>query len=305
MSIVKSFEAYLRYEKGMANNSVEGYLHDIKLFTQFLEQQSNPIDLPKATSRHIRLFLAQLTELGMSANSQARILSGIRSFFNFLVLEKLIINDPSLLIEAPSLGRKLPVVLSYEEIDALMQHIDLSQKHGQRNKTMIELLYACGLRVSELISLKISYIYFDDGFIQVIGKGDKERLVPVGNQTLKQIRSYLDEQRVLLQPSRLHSDTLFLNDRGKGLTRQMVFIIIKTLAEKAGIHKNISPHTFRHSFATHLLEGGADLRAVQQMLGHVSITTTEIYTHIDRDYLRETITSFHPRSRQKNDYGLI
>lgn len=299
MSLILSFENYLRYEKGMANNSVEAYLHDINIFTQFLELQPDPINPIKATSRHIRLFLKQLTDLGISANSQARILSGMRSFFNFLVLERLIDIDPCLLVEAPSLGRKLPVILSFDEIDAMLKQIDLSQKHGQRNKTIIELLYACGLRVSELISLKISQIYFTDGFLKVVGKGDKERLIPIGNQTLKLIRNYLDEQRVLLQPSRLHSDTLFLSDRGKGLSRQMVFIIIKTMAEKAGIRKTISPHTFRHSFATHLLEGGADLRAVQQMLGHVSITTTEIYTHIDREYLRETIISFHPRSHKK------
>ncbi len=299
MSLILSFENYLRFEKGMADNSVESYLHDIKLFKQFLELQVPQTEIHKATSTQIRLFLSQLTKLGMAASSQARILSGMRSFFNFLVLERLIDIDPCLLVEAPSLGRKLPVILSFDEIDAMLQQIDLSQKHGQRNKTIIELLYACGLRVSELISLKISQIYFNDGFLKVVGKGDKERLIPIGNQTLKLIRNYLDEQRLLLQPSRLHSDTLFLSDRGKGLSRQMVFIIIKTLAEKAGIRKTISPHTFRHSFATHLLEGGADLRAVQQMLGHVSITTTEIYTHIDREYLRETIISFHPRSHKK------
>jgi integrase/recombinase XerD len=299
MSLILSFENYLRFEKGMADNSVESYLHDIKLFKQFLELQVPQTEIHKATSTQIRLFLSQLTELGIAASSQARILSGMRSFFNFLVLERLIDIDPCLLVEAPSLGRKLPVILSFDEIDAMLQQIDLSQKHGQRNKTIIELLYACGLRVSELISLKISQIYFNDGFLKVVGKGDKERLIPIGNQTLKLIRNYLDEQRVLLQPSRLHSDTLFLSDRGKVLSRQMVFIIIKILAEKAGIRKTISPHTFRHSFATHLLEGGADLRAVQQMLGHVSITTTEIYTHIDREYLRETIISFHPRSHKK------
>ena len=299
MSLILSFENYLRFEKGMADNSVESYLHDIKLFKQFLELQVPQTEIHKATSTQIRLFLSQLTKLGMAASSQARILSGMRSFFNFLVLERLIDIDPCLLVEAPSLGRKLPVILSFDEIDAMLQQIDLSQKHGQRNKTIIELLYACGLRVSELISLKISQIYFNDGFLKVVGKGDKERLIPIGNQTLKLIRNYLDEQRLLLQPSRLHSDTLFLSDRGKGLSRQMVFIIIKILAEKAGIRKTISPHTFRHSFATHLLEGGADLRAVQQMLGHVSITTTEIYTHIDREYLRETIISFHPRSHKK------
>lgn len=298
MSIILSFENYLRYEKGMADNSVESYLHDIKLFTQFLEQQVPQGEILKTRSKQIQLFLAQLTKLGMAASSQARILSGMRSFFNFLILEKLIEKDPCILIEAPTIGRKLPVVLSVEEIDGLLKQVDLSQKHGQRNKTMIELLYACGLRVSELITLKISHIYFNDGFIKVIGKGDKERLVPIGNQTLKLIRNYLNEQRIQLQPARLFSDTLFLNNRGKGMSRQMAFIIIKDLAEKAGIHKIISPHTFRHSFATHLLEGGADLRAVQDMLGHVSITTTEIYTHIDRSYLQETINSFHPRSKR-------
>ena len=298
MSLILSFENYLRFEKGMADNSVESYLHDIKLFKQFLELQVPQTEIHKATSTQIRLFLSQLTELGIAASSQARILSGMRSFFNFLVLERLIDIDPCLLVESPSLGRKLPVILSFDEIDAMLQQIDLSQKHGQRNKTIIELLYACGLRVSELISLKISQIYFNDGFLKVVGKGDKERLIPIGNQTLKLIRNYLDEQRLLLQPSRLHSDTLFLSDRGKGLSRQMVFIIIKILAEKAGIRKTISPHTFRHSFATHLLEGGADLRAVQQMLGHVSITTTEIYTHIDREYLRETLHQFHPAFKQ-------
>ncbi len=298
MEYLKSFDSFLRLEKSLATNSVDAYNHDIRLLIEFLGIETNPESILKIGKTDLRRFLLHLTELGMSANSQARILSGLRSFFNFLLIEKVIELDPTLQIESPSLGRKLPEVLSFEEIDSMIQVIDLSQKHGQRNKTIIELLYACGLRVSELITLKISHIYHGEGFIKVTGKGDKERLIPIGEQTLKLITFYMHEHRVHIKPARLCTDTLFLNDRGKGLSRQMVFLIIRDLAAKAGIHKTISPHTFRHSFATHLLEGGADLRAVQQMLGHSSITTTEIYTHIDRSYLLETIVSFHPRSRK-------
>jgi integrase/recombinase XerD len=298
MDYLKSFDSFLRLEKSLATNSVDAYNHDIRLLIEFLGFEKSPESILKTGKADLRRFLLHLTELGMSANSQARILSGLRSFFNFLLIEKVIEVDPTLQIESPSLGRKLPEVLSIEEIDSMIQVIDLSQKHGQRNKTILELLYACGLRVSELITLKISHIYHGEGFIKVTGKGDKERLIPIGDLTLKLITFYMQEHRVHIKPTRLFTDTLFLNERGKGLSRQMVFLIIRDLAAKAGIHKTISPHTFRHSFATHLLEGGADLRAVQQMLGHSSITTTEIYTHIDRSYLLETIVSFHPRSRK-------
>ncbi len=295
-NLIRQFEHHLRLEKSLAANSVEAYIHDVRLLAEFIQAGEEGEGLAKTTLADLRAFLNQLTDLGLSSNSQARILSGLRQFFQFLLLEKVIDNDPALLLESPSLGRKLPEVLSVDEIERMLSAIDLSSKWGQRNKTMIELLYACGLRVSELITLKISHIYAADGFIRVVGKGDKERLVPIGSNTLKLIATYRETSRVHISPLRAHTDTLFLNDRGTGLSRQMVFLIIKALAEKAGVHKTISPHTFRHSFATHLLEGGADLRAVQQMLGHSSITTTEIYTHIDRSYLMDTIVNFHPRA---------
>jgi integrase/recombinase XerD len=294
---IRGFINFLKLEKSLSDNTIEAYAHDVRLLTDFLEGVGKSPLTENLRSADIQSFLLQLYELGLSAGSQARILSGVKAFYRYLILEEVIKHDPTHLIESPGVGRKLPEVLSIEEIDRLINAIDLSSANGSRNKAILEVLYGCGLRVSEVVGLKISNIYRKDGFIKVSGKGDKERLVPIGKPTLKQLFLYLENDRVHIDIKRAFSDTVFLNARGTGLSRQMVFIIIRQLCEKAGIRKKISPHTFRHSFATHLLEGGADLRAVQQMLGHASITTTEIYTHIDREYLRETIVSFHPRAR--------
>lgn len=297
-SLIKGFMNYLRLEKSLSDNTIEAYSHDVKMLSYFLGNQQLSLASEKVKGHDIQLFLQQLFEIGLGAHSQARILSGIKAFYRFLLLEGMLKVDPTHLVESPILGRKLPEVLSVEEINTLINQIDLSDPQGLRNKAMLEVLYGCGLRVSELTSLKISNIYKTDGFILVTGKGDKQRLVPVGKHTLKQLFLYINNDRTHLHVQRGHTDTIFLNRRGKGLSRQMIFLIIKDLCEKAGINKTISPHTFRHSFATHLLEGGADLRAVQQMLGHASITTTEIYTHINREFLRETIISYHPRAKQ-------
>ncbi len=294
---IKGFINYLKLEKSLSDNTIKAYFHDITLLNEYFEQHGlNPAS-KQIQSSNIQAFLLQLYELGISANSQARILSGIKAFYRYLQLEEIIQINPTQLIDSPSIGRKLPEVLSIEEINSLIEIIDLSSVNGTRNKAIVEVLYGCGLRVSEVVSLKLSNIFRQDGFVKIVGKGDKERLVPIGKSTLKQLYLYIDNVRSHIKIKRGFSDTVFLNNRGTGLTRQMVFILIRQLAEKAGIRKTISPHTFRHSFATHLLEGGADLRAVQQMLGHASITTTEIYTHIDREYLRETILSYHPRAR--------
>lgn len=295
-SIQKGYLAYLKLEKSHSENTIEAYIRDLELLKQYFISTETVFDLDKINKRNIQAFVKELFDLGFSAQSQARILSGLRSFFNYLISEELINNDPTALITSPSLGRKLPEVLSFDEIVMMLNCIDLSQNNSFRNKTIIETMYGCGLRVSELISLKISNIFQHDGFVRIIGKGDKERLIPIGNQTLKLINQYITEERNHISVDRKSSDIVFLTDRGKGLSRQMVFLIVKKIANYAGIKKTISPHTLRHSFATHLLEGGADLRAVQQMLGHVSITTTEIYTHINREFLRETIISYHPRS---------
>lgn len=296
-STLKDYEGFLKLEKGLSNNSIEAYLRDIGKLVQYLEIQQISID-PKALNHNdLHSFLMWIGELGLSAKSQARILSGLKAFYRYLLLEDLVQKDPTALLEGPKLGRKLPEVLSVEEIDLLLSKIDLSKAEGQRNKAMLETLYSCGLRVSELVGLQISNIYRAEGFIRVIGKGDKERLVPVSQRALKEIDFYLPDRNALaIAPG--HEDILFLNRRGRMLTRVMLFTIIKELTITAGIQKTVSPHTFRHSFATHLVEGGADLRAVQEMLGHESITTTEIYTHLDREYLREAIISFHPRSRR-------
>ena len=248
------------------------------------------------TSKHLQGFLEYVNELGMSAYSQARILSGVKGFYKYLMFEELIEKDPTELIEGPKIGRKLPDTLSYPEIEKLLEAIDLSTPEGGRNRAMLETLYSSGLRVSELVALKLNNIYFDVGFLRVIGKGNKERLVPIGRDALKYLKIYIEEIRVHTPVQKGSEADVFLNRRGKRLTRVTVFTVIKELAKKIGLKKTISPHTFRHSFATHLIEGGADLRAVQEMLGHESITTTEIYTHLDRDYLRQVITEFHPRS---------
>ncbi len=298
-SYLKGYINYLKLEKALSDNTVEAYAHDVRLLLGFLDDRAIGPVSEKVDVELIQDFVNQLFELGLSAQSQARILSGIKSFYRYLLLEDLVKNDPTALIESPTLGRKLPEVLSVDEISRLVAAVDLSSTQGARNKAMLEVLYGCGLRVSELINLQISNIYKDDGFLLVTGKGDKQRLVPIGKPTIKQLFLYIENERKHTSPVRGNADIVFLNSRGSKLSRQMVFIVIRQLCEKAGIHKTISPHTFRHSFATHLLEGGADLRAVQQMLGHASITTTEIYTHIDREYLRETMINYHPRAKIK------
>ena len=294
--LIKEYEGFLKLEKGLSPHSVEAYLGDLEKLRQYQElmhPQTGPRDL---TREQLGQFLIWISELGLSARSQARILSGIKTFYRYLLLEDQIQSDPTALLEGPRLGSKLPEVLSVAEIDRMLGCIDLSKPQGRRNRAMLETLYSCGLRVSELVALQISGIFRAEGFIRVIGKGDKERLVPVSPSALREIDFYLPDRHTLpVQPG--NEDILFLNRRGKMLTRNMVFILIKELAAAAGIQKKVSPHTFRHSFATHQVEGGADLRAVQEMLGHESITTTEIYTHLDRAYLREAIISFHPRSR--------
>jgi integrase/recombinase XerD len=290
----KGYKAYLQLEKSLSDHSVEAYLHDVTKLTQYLQvvnQEKNPAAL---TLKDLQAFVKWIGELGMGATTQARIISGIRSFYKYLLTEQLITIDPSTLLEAPKTRRKLPDTLSFEEIEQLIGAIDLSSPEGTRNKAILETMYSCGLRVSELVGLKISCLYLDIGFIRVIGKGDKERLVPIGSDAIKCIKIYKDTVRSHQNVSEKNQDILFLNRRGNALSRVMIFYIIKSLALTAGITKVISPHTFRHSFATHLVEGGADLRAVQEMLGHESITTTEIYTHLNRDFLRDTLQQFHP-----------
>lgn len=290
----KGYKAYLQLEQSLSDHSVEAYLHDVTKLTEYLQivnQAKNPADL---TLKDLQAFVKWIGALGMSATTQARIISGIRSFYKYLRMEQLVSTDPSTLLEAPKTSRKLPDTLSFEEIEALIGATDLSSPEGTRNKAIVETMYSCGLRVSELIGLKISCLYLDIGFIRVIGKGDKERLVPIGTDAIKCIKIYKDTIRSQQAVSEKNQDILFLNRRGSALSRVMIFYIIKSLALTAGITKVISPHTFRHSFATHLVEGGADLRAVQEMLGHESITTTEIYTHLNRDFLRDTLQQFHP-----------
>jgi integrase/recombinase XerD len=293
---IKQFEGYIQLEKSLSANSVEAYVRDINKLRQYLEISKLPAGPEKVTTRLLRDFLSWLGELGMSATSQARTLSGIKAFYSFMVMEDLLLIDPTDTLEAPKTGRKLPDTLSYEEITQLLEAVDLSTNEGTRNRAILEVLYSSGLRVSELTNLRLSNLYADQGFVRVTGKGNKERLVPIGRDALKHLGFYLSGIRTHLEIKPGNEDIVFLNRRGSGLSRIMVFNIIKELAAKAGIRKTISPHTFRHSFATHLIEGGADLRAVQEMLGHESITTTEIYTHLDRDYLKQVITEFHPRS---------
>ncbi len=291
---INGFKHYLRLERAMSANTVEAYLDDVTKLRQFSESQH--IQPQSITPSQLQDFLAWINGFGLSSYSQARILSGIKTFYLFMALEHGLTENPTALIEAPRLGRKIPDVLNITEIDSLIAAIDLSTPEGMRNKAMLEVLYGCGLRVSELVGLKISNLFLDVEFIKVEGKGSKERLVPIGTQAAKYLRIYLEEVRVHQKLKPGYEDSVFLNRRGASLTRVMVFIIIKDLAAKIGLQKKISPHTFRHSFASHLVEGGADLRAVQEMLGHESITTTEIYTHVDRDYLRSVITQYHPRS---------
>jgi len=293
-SFKKGFKAYLQLEKSLSPNSVEAYLRDVEKLTQYLvlkNVEKQPSDILLTDLQEFVRFIA---ELGMTATSQARITSGIRGFYKYCLLESIVNHDPSMLLDVPKHSRKLPDTLSFEEIEMMIAAIDLSKQEGTRNKAMLETMYSCGLRVSETIELKISCLFFNDGYIRVIGKGDKERLIPIGASAMKYISLYLDTTHKLLKIKKDFEDYVFINSRGTSLSRVMVFYIIKDLALKAKINKNISPHTFRHSFATHLVEGGADLRAVQEMLGHESISTTEIYTHLDRDFLRSTLQQFHP-----------
>lgn len=292
----KQFKNYLKLERSLAENSVDAYLADIAKLRQFFELKQKDIPPTKVIQQDLIDFLEFINELGMSAYTQARMVSGLKSFFRFLVFEEVITKDPSELLEAPKLGRKLPDTLDLPEIEQLFDAIDMSTPEGTRNRALLETLYSSGLRVSELINLKISNVHSDIGFLRVIGKGSKERLVPIGRSALKYIKIFRDEIRVHIDIKQGFEDHLFVTKRGKAISRVMVFMVIKDLAAKIGLKKSISPHTFRHSFATHLIEGGADLRAVQEMLGHESITTTEIYTHLDRDYLKQVITQFHPRS---------
>jgi integrase/recombinase XerD len=295
----KGFKAFLQLEKSLSGHSVEAYLRDIDKLASFIApipeiQTPSDIQLP-----HLQSFIQSIGELGMAPTSQARIISGIKAFFKYCLIEQICNVNPTTLLPSPKTSRKLPDVLSFEEIEQMIGEIDLSKPEGGRNKAILEVMYSSGLRVTEAIQLKISCLYLDVGFIRVIGKGDKERLVPIGTDAIKYIKLYKDTIRVHQTPAKNCEDILFLNNRGKGLSRVMIFYIIKDLMLKTGIKKSISPHSLRHSFATHLVEGGADLRAVQEMLGHESITTTEIYTHINRDFLRDTLDRFHPAFQKK------
>jgi integrase/recombinase XerD len=293
---LKSYKNFLKLERALSRNSINAYVNDVNKLTQYLESSAKNIDVKHVTASDIKAFLSWVNKLGMLPNTQARLLSGLKSFYGFLHLEQVIDTDPSADIQAPRLPRKLPDILNINEINQLIDAVDLSRYGGMRDKTILEVLYGCGLRVSELVNLKISELYDDEGFIKVIGKGNAERLVPIGQSALKYLKIYLTEVRVHDKIKPGSQDYIFLNKAGRRLSRISVFKIIKSLTEKIGLKKSISPHTFRHSFATHLVEGGADLRAVQQMLGHVSITTTEIYTHLDRTYLQEVLNSYHPRT---------
>ena len=301
--LIKQFKAYLQLERSLSLNTIDAYIRDVVKLQRYLEISNLStgkgkinISPVRVTAEHIRTFFVSVNELGITPHTQARILSGIKAFYKFLLIENIIKDDPTALVEAPKLGRKLPDTLSYPEIEKLLNAIDLSAPTGTSNRAMIETLYSSCLRVTELIELRLSNIYSDIGFLKILGKGDKERLAPVGRDALKFVNMYVNDVRCHVEIKKGFEDHVFLSNRGAKLTRVMVFMIIKGLAKRIGLRKNISPHTFRHSFATHLIEGGADLRAVQQMLGHESITTTEIYTHLDRDYLRQVIKDFHPRS---------
>ena len=294
--LIYGFKAYLKLERGLSDNTSIGYSNDVRKLYDFIESEN--IELKQVTLEMLHSFVAQLHDLGISPRSQARIISGIKSFFKYLILEGYVEEDPSVMLETPLLGTHLPEILSVEEIDAMIDCIDLSKPDGQRNRAIIETLYGCGLRVSELINLEISKLYLDEGYVVIRGKGSKERLVPISEVAQEQILLYINEQRSMQTIKRGDDNILFLNKRGGRLSRVMIFYIIKRLAELAGIRRQVSPHTLRHSFATHLLEGGANLRAIQQMLGHESISTTEIYIHIDRTRLREEILTHHPRNRK-------
>ncbi len=292
---IEDYINFIRVEKSLSKNSISAYKHDVDMLMVYSD--SIGVEPESMTMNQIQEFLNHINETGLNQRTQARILSGVRGFFKYLMIEEVIDNDPTELIEGPKIGRKLPEVLTIEEIDRIEASIDLSKPEGQRNKTMIEMLYSCGLRVSELVNLRLTDLFIEQGFVKVLGKGNKERLVPIGEKAIKELKSYMsDRNSVTSTINRDSENIIFLNRRGSKLTREMVFTIIKKHAKLAGIKKSISPHTFRHSFATHLVEGGADLRAVQEMLGHESIQTTEIYTHLDKEYLRDTILRFHPRA---------
>ncbi len=293
-SFIKGYVGWLRLEKSLSENSVEAYVRDVQHFINYLQIISKEKTPNEIKREDLESFLKSINELGIANSSQARMVSGLKSFFKYCIIEEIITANPTELLEAPKTQRKLPDTLSFEEIESIIESIDLSQPAGQRNKAIIETLYSCGLRVSELINLKLSQLYFDVGYIRVVGKGNKERLIPIGRDAIKYINIYLENIRTHINIKLGQEDIVFLNKNGKALSRIMIFLIIKELAKKAGITKIISPHTFRHSFATHLVEGGADLRAVQEMLGHESITTTEIYTHLDREFLRTTMQMCHP-----------
>ncbi|HWZ14298.1 MAG TPA: site-specific tyrosine recombinase XerD [Mucilaginibacter sp.] len=295
-SAIKGFQAYLKLERSLSENSIEAYTRDIEKLYQFSDIQPIKIFPESITLTHLRQFIVWASELGMIPSSQARILSGIKAFYKYLLMEDMIKVDPSELLESPKIQRKLPDTLSIADINKLIDAIDVSRPEGARNKAILEVLYGCGLRVSELTELKLSNLYLDIEFIKVTGKGSKERLVPIGGPAIKALKIWTENIRVHIPIKKGEEDLVFLNRRGSRLSRVYIFMVIKKLAQLTGLKKTISPHTFRHSFATHLVEGGADLRAVQEMLGHESITTTEIYTHLDREYLKGTIIQFHPRS---------
>lgn len=298
-NIIIDFRNYLKLEKSLSFNTIEAYTRDVRKFTEFISSTQSYKTLEEIEPKNLNEFLIFINSVEFSSKSQARLISSIKAFFKYLLIEELIENNPSKLLESPRVGVYLPTILSVVEIENILDCIDLSQKEGQRNKAIVETLYSCGMRVSELVDLKISNLFFKEEFIKLLGKGNKERLVPIGQKAIKEINIYLEHYRKNLKVQKKDEDILFLNRRGAKLTRIMIFTIIKELAVKAGITKNISPHTFRHSFATHMVEAGADLRAVQEMLGHASITTTEVYTHLDRDFLRSEIINYHPYYNQK------
>lgn len=290
------FKSYLQLERSMASNTVTAYIHDVNLLLCFLEASKQSPGLSQVRLSDLRDFIEYINGMGLGSYSQARVISGIKAFYKYLMIEKLIESDPTEFLESPRLGRKLPEVLSIDEVESIINSIDLSEPEGERNKAIIETLYGCGLRVSELVGLRLSDLHFRDGIISVIGKGNKQRLVPIGKTAMDQINTYQQQIRIHHKIEKKSEDILFLNRHGKQLTRQMIFLLVKKQVALVGIHKRVSPHSFRHSFATHLVQNGADLRAVQELLGHVSITTTEIYTHLNRDDLRNAILMFHPRN---------
>ncbi|GAB7087115.1 MULTISPECIES: site-specific tyrosine recombinase XerD [Marinifilum] len=294
---IENFKTYLTLEKSLSKNSVDAYINDITKLTTFFREKNIEVTPEEVVLQHLKDFVAWINDAGTSPRTQARVISGIKAFFKYLLLEEIIEKNPTALLEAPKIGRKLPDTLTTDEIDVLVKAVDMNKSEGQRNRAILETLYSCGLRVSELIDLRVSNLHFRMGFIKIHGKGNKERLIPIGKKAKKEIKLYLKNYRGKLNIDKDSEDILFLNRRGRKLSRVMIFTIIKNLSKKVGLKKNVSPHTFRHSFASHLVEGGADLRAVQEMLGHESILTTEIYTHLDREYLKETIKNFHPRSK--------